>query len=226
MRLLFILILIIHSTYMYSQLIGINGGIMPNGLKGTHFGSRIEFPLKDKFNISLNYNLVKYTDFFAVFGNFNLLHKEYKNDQTLIPYKEFDRGIPIQSTDQDFRPSDLNHSFAILFGYQLINNKHLSSSIKIGPHISFYRTYYHSFTVGSATIQFTENSEVIPLSYYDYEIFRSWDIGPTGRIDIEYKLFENVSIGLMSIMYMDIIGEGIDLCAGLSLNFNFSNSKE
>lgn len=211
---------------MYSQIIGINGGIMPNGLKGTHWGARIELPLKNKFNISLNYNLVKYTDFFSVFGNFNLLHKEYKNDQTLIPYKEFDRGNPIQSTDNDFRPRDLNHCFALLLGYQLINNKHLYSSVKIGPHISFYRTYYHAYTVGSATIQFTENSDPVPLSYYDYEIFRSWDIGPTGRIDLEYKLFDNVSIGLMSIMYMDIIGEGIDLCAGLSLNFNFSNSKQ
>lgn len=216
-------IILICSNYLTSQVIGLNGGISPNGLKGTHFGSRIEFPLYKKFNISLNYQLVKYTDFYAEPSRDGILHKEYKNDILLIPYKEFNRGIPIQIKDFDFRPKTLNHSFAILLGYQIFGYQNLSFLIKIGPHISFERHYNHSFSVNPATIKFTENSTQIQFPYYDYEIFRSWDIGPTGRLDFEYKLFENVSIGLMSIMYMDIISEGVDLCGGLSINFNFSN---
>jgi hypothetical protein len=227
MKHLYILIsfILTYSDIISSQVIGINGGNYPNGLKGTHFGSRFELPLFKKINISLNYQLVKYTDIFAEPSRNLILHKEYKNDLPLILYKEFERGIPIKVMDIDFRPKILNHSYSILFGYQIFTNSSLSSSIKIGPHISFGRYYNHSFSVNPATIQFTQGSDQIVFQYYDYEIFRSWDLGPTGRIDIEYKIFENISIGLMSIMYMDIIDEGVDLCGGISLSFNFSESK-
>lgn len=222
-QLLVLFVFMLSSTLLHSQIISISGGIRPNNLRGSHFGAKIEYPVKKRWSLALNYQMVKYSDIFALPSFTGTgFHKEYKQDKTIIPFKELNRGIPIQFRKLDWRPAIFNHSFSFMLGYSIMDNRNFRISIYLGPHLSFDRDYYHSFSVNPATLIITENSEPVSLPYFDYEIFRSWDIGPGVKVEVEYKLFENVAIGAMGIIQMDVISEGIDLSVGGILSYYFN----
>ena len=129
-------IFLLSAQSIQSQTISISGGIRPNNLRGSHFGAKIEYPVKQRWSLALNYQMVKYTDIFALPSFTGTgFHKEYKQDQTIIPFKELDRGVPIQFKELDWRPAIFNHSFSFLLGYSIINNRNFRISIYLGPHL-------------------------------------------------------------------------------------------
>jgi len=206
----------------YCQSFTFQGGIKPNNLLGTHFSVKADVLKKGKWIYSLNYSLVKYKDSFAKPGNKQPnFHIENERDQTFIPFPGLDRGFPIQKEDRDFRPRDLFHRFSVFLGRELYDDNNFSVKVFLGPNLSLDRNilYYIAYDFTEVTINEGDEVQIIP--YHDLQIYRDWDIGIGGRVDLEYKVFKNVYIGVGSQMYFDLIGEKIDLIVGGGLTFNF-----
>ncbi len=208
---------------IFSQVISFNGGFKPNNLKGSHFGAKIDVFQKKKWSIGINYNLVKYTDIFAQ-PNITQpnLHIENTKDKTFIKFKELKRGVPIQFNDRDFRPRSLYHRFSLFVGYNIVNNNNFRVAIYGGPHFSILRDILYYNLKNPTPITINQGDTPIDLPYHDFQIFNEWDIGPGVRLDLEYKVFQNISFGVNSLMFMDVIGEGIDLMVGGVLSYNFN----
>ena len=209
---------------IFSQVISFNGGFSPNNLKGSHFGAKIDIFQKKKWTIGINYNLVKYTDIFSLPDiNQPNLHIENTRDETFIDVPKLKRGTPIQFKERDFRPRDLFHRFSIFAGYYIMNNRDYRIAVYGGPHFSLNRSILYSIIKNSTQIIINEGDKPVELPYHDFQLFRNWDIGTGIRFDMEYKLFQNISFGINSQMFMDVIDEGIDFMIGGVLTYNFNN---
>lgn len=223
----FILIIFIILLYHknYCQSFTFHGGIKPNNLKGSHFSVKSEIVKKKKSMFTINYSLVKYVDSYAkpniIQPNF---HIENLKDKTFIEFSKLKRGFPLQKKDRDFRPSSLNHRFSFFYGYELFTTKSFLFQGYLGPHVSFNRTIQYYIAYDFANVIVNEGDVVKVLPYHDYQIYRFWDIGLGARIDVGYKVFENVHLGLSGQLYNDMIGGAIDLTIGGGLTYYFTNS--
>lgn len=208
---------------MFSQIISFNGGFKPNNLKGTHFGAKADIFQKGKWLFGINYNMVNYKD---IFSRLNIiqpnLHIENKRDETFIDLPDLKRGIPLQFNEVDYRPRDLSHRFSIFVGCQIVENRNFRIVLYGGPHLSLNRSVLYSIIKIHAPIVVNEGDELIYLPYHDFQVYRFWDIGIGSRIDVEYKILQNISIGINSQMFFDAIGEGIDLMVGGVVTYNFN----
>lgn len=217
-----LILLLNHNSYCQS--FTFHGGFRPNNLQGSHLSVKANLLKKNKSIFSVNYSLVKYVDSYAkpniVQPNF---HIENKRDVTFVSLPELKRGLPIQKNNRDFRPSSLNHRFGLFYGYEVYDNKSFSVCGYLGPHASFSRTIQYYIAYDFANVIVNEGEEIKVLPYHDYQIYRFWDIGLGARIDLSYKAFENVHLGLSSQLYSDVIGGAIDLIVGGGLTYQFTN---
>ncbi len=217
------LTLLCHNNYCQS--FTFHGGIKPNNLLGSHFSLKADIIKNKKSLFSANYSFVKYVDSYAkpniTQPNF---HIENKRDKTLLDFPQLNRGFPVQKNDRDFRPSSLNHRFSLYYGYELLSNKSLLICGSLGPHVSFSRTIQYYIAYDFANVIINEGDVVKVVPYHDYQIYRFWDIGIGARIDISYKVFENVDLGISGQIYNDMIGGAIDLIIGGGLTYHFTNS--
>ena len=217
-----LLILIFFKFNLLGQSFSLSGGIKPNNLEGKHIAFLIKKNIKRKFSLSVEYRMVKYVDNF--FDNKNEpepgFHKEYKNDKTFISFQELNRGYVFKDNSEEFRAKDFNHSFSTYAGYDFLKNKNFILTAMIGPHISFsrYVTYYYN---SNAIVQINFDSEILNVPYFDYAITRTWDLGLGTRIDAQYLLFKNLSVGINSSIKMDFFAESIDLVYGALLSIHF-----
>lgn len=217
-------IIILAFTDIFSQSFTFHGGIKPNNLKGSHFSVKANLLQKNKSSFSFNYSLVKYTDSYAkpniIQPNF---HIENKRDITFINFPELNRGIAVQNNDRDFRPSSLNHRISLFYGYEIPATKSLILNGYLGPHASLCRMIQYYISYDFANVIINEGDSVKVLPYHDYQIYRYWDLGIGARMDVSYKVFQNVDLGISSQIYFDMIGEAIDLILGGGLTYHFTN---
>lgn len=208
---------------VYCQSFTFHGGIKPNNLLGSHFSVKADLIKKKKSSFSISYSLVKYVDSYAK-PNINQpnFHIENKRDITFIPFSELKRGLPLQYNDRDFRPSSLNHRFSFLYGYKILSSNSLFINVYLGPHISFDRTIMYYIAYDFANVIVNEGDTVKVLPYHDYQIYRFWDIGFGARLDVSYKVFQNVDLGISGQIYNDMIGGTIDLIIGGGLTYHFT----
>lgn len=148
-----------------------------------------------------------------------------KRDKTLFNLPELRRGYIIQSGDRDFRPRDLWHRLSFFAGYKFIDSKNISTNLYLGPHLSLGRSILDNVSDEDAPMILFEGEELQMLPYNDFQILRSWDVGMGARLEAEYKLFQNVSIGFSSQMFFDFLQEGIDLIVGGGITYHFSSPK-
>lgn len=227
---IFILIIAVFtlvSTHsLPAQSFTFHGGVSPNNLKGTHLSFKADVLQKKKWLYTVNYSLVKYVDSYA-HPNISQpgFHIENKRDRTFIDLPELDRGMSIQYNERDFRPSFLNHRFSLFLGYEVISNSNFSVKGYLGPHFSVQREILYYISYNFTPVEVNEGDETIILPYHDFQIYRYWDIGPGARVDADYWVFQNVSLGLSSQMYFDLLGEGIDLIVGGGITYKFNSSK-
>lgn len=207
----------------FSQSFTFHGGIKPNNLLGSHLSVKADLINKNKSKFSVNYSLVKYVDSYAK-PNINQpnFHIENKRDITFISFPELNRGFVLQNKERDLRPFSLNHRFNFFYGYELLSTKSFLIHGYFGPHVSLSRTiqYYIAYDFANVIVNEGESSRILP--YHDYQIYRFWDIGLGLRIDVSYKIFENVDLGLSSQIYNDMIGGAIDLIIGGGLTYHFT----
>lgn len=209
-----------------AQAVTFHGGVRPNNLKGTHWSLKVDVIQKRKWLYTANYSLVKYTSSYAR-NNVSQpgFHIENKRDRTFIDLPKLDRGTSIQYNELDFRPSFLNHRFSLFLGYEVISNSNFSLKGYLGPHFSVQREILYFISYNFAEVKVNEGDETIILPYHDFQIYRYWDIGPGARVDADYLVFQNVSLGVSSQMYFDLLGEGIDLIVGGGVTYKFNSSK-
>lgn len=206
------------------QTISISVGNRPNNLRGSHFSSKIDIYQRDKWLFGINYSFIRYTDSYAKPNQINpLLHRENKRDETLINFPELNRGYSIQSMERDFRPRDLIHRISLLSGFEIINNKNFKINTYAGPHYSFIREIYYYIAYDFAPITINEGDEPILIQYHDFQIYRSWDIGIGVRNEVDYKLFNNLYVGMNGQLYLNILTESLDLIVGGGITYNFNN---
>lgn len=205
-----------------SQSFSFYGGIKPSGnVKGTHLSIKTDLPYKNKWKYAVEYSLIRFTDsWFAVTDSTNLLHIENKRDNSILDLPELKRGIPIQFREVDFKPFILIHRFSLLAGYTLLDNTYFHLTTYAGLFAGIHRLYVDH--VSSSTIDITFNKGGTPrtIYYHDYQIYRDLLLGPAVRIDAEYKLFENVYIGLDIQAYLNIQG-GADYTIGIGGSYLF-----
>lgn len=217
------LFFILFCTKINSQSFTMSGGIRPNNLKGSH----LEFFIKDKigrnFSLGIEYRMVKYDDKFFISTDANALgfHKRFKNNKTIIDFPELERGYVFGDDSDDWRARNFNHSFSCYFGCNLFKKSDFLLSVYAGTHISFQRWIVVGYHNDFARVKIQETSPEWVLDFIDYEVSRTWDIGAGSRLDLEYFIFKNVSIGLNASVQMDFIAESIDFVYGGLASFYF-----
>jgi len=212
--------------YAHGQSFSFHGGYRPNNLIGTHFSVKADVYSTKKWTFATTYTLVKYQDWPANLDSKVGFHIQNDNDQTIIPFPELKRGYAFQNQERDRRPRNLYHRFSLFAGYKFLNNKHFITNLYFGPHLSLNRTILSNVTSENAPVILNEGDDEKIFSYTDYQIYRSWDVGVGSRLEAEYKLFQNVSIGLSSQMFFDVLQEGIDLVVGGGITYHFTPSKK
>lgn len=212
---------------LHSQSFSFHGGYRPNNLKGTHFSAKVNVYKYKKWTFATSVTFVKYQTFLSGPDRVNGigLHVEQKGDKTFINFPQLNRGYIIQSMETDFRPMDLNHRFSLFGGYTFVDNSNFLVNMYFGPHISLSRLILDNLTKDRVILIREENGQEEILPYNDYQIYRSWDAGIGTRVEAEYKVFQNVSIGLSSQMFFDVLQEGIDLVVGGGVSYHFNPSK-
>lgn len=214
------------SKDLCAQSFSFHGGFKPDFSPGSHFSIKCDIRQNGRWKLAVNYALVKFTYTYAKPNVGIGLHLENKRDQTIIDFPELDRGYVIQKKEIDLRPREIYHHFSIFIGYNLLNSDDFISNIYLGPHFSLNRDIDYDLSSEIATITINDGDEPKNIYYNDYAIYRSWDLGIGSRIELEYKLFQNVSIGLSSQMFFDILEEGIDLILGGGMTYHFSPSSK
>lgn len=212
------------STTVMAQSVSIGGGYRPNRAPGNHFNASVEQQWRGRFVFAAHYQMIKYTDFFQNARRPQpSLHKEYKEDETILPFPELDRGVHLQRGDPEFRPRDFYHHFGLLVGYQVLEWRDFNLVAFGGPHFSLNRSYYYNWEVPITIASYyrPDTGEEVPVQYHDYQIYRTWDLGLTARADLRYALFENLAVGVHYIWSADLLGGGWDLAWGGTVAFNF-----
>jgi hypothetical protein len=217
-----IILFFLVANYSIGQCFTFHGGFKPNNLKGSHLSVKSDIFKRKSFIYSVNYSLVKYTDSYAIPNNKQPnFHIENKRDKTIFDFPELQRGFPIQINERDFRPSSLNHRFSLFIGYEFLKNKSFLLEFYLGPHFGISRTIQYYIAYDFAEVVVNEGDDIKILPYHDYQIYRFWDLGLGARIDIGYKLFKNVKIGMSGQIFNDMIGEAIDLVIGGGISYSF-----
>lgn len=222
----FILFYLIFINFIVGQSFSFHGGYGLGRHWGTNFSVKADIVKKPKWMYSVCYSLVKQVDNRAHPRAFVGFHIVNQRDKTFKDFPELDRGVAIQSADRDPRPSILSNRFSLLTGYKSLDTKGFLCHIYFGPHFLMDRTILDNVFQEFTTIIENPGEQEKILPYQDWQIYRSWDIGLTSRLEIEYKLFQNVSVGMSSQIAFDILQEGISLVGGVGVTFHFSDIKK
>jgi len=207
-----------------SQSFSFHGGYSPLYAIGTHYSAKADIVNGKKWVYAINYSLIKYTSFDGSISERVGLHQVNENDKALIDFPEFNRGYPSQDQEQDRRPDNLVHRFSLFGGYKLLNNKDFIVKIYSGPHFTMDRTILSNLTADISQITLNEGDSPQPIRYNDFQVLRSWDVGIGGRAEAEYKLFQNVSIGVSSQMFFDLLQGFCALVFSGGITYHFSQS--
>lgn len=231
-QIIILLVVLALVDTLVAQSVTIGGGPSPNGLRGTHFNTTLEWDRDDKFFFVGSYQMIKYTDNWsnATRRPAPSLHQEYREDldQAIISYDELDRGTILQKSDAAFVPRDFYHHFGFLIGYRVFEWRDFELIGMAGPHFSLNRYIYYNFSIPNtiATITLPDATEPIPIEYNDYQIYRDWDLGLTVRADLRYRVFDNVALGVHHMYSADLLAGGLDVVWGGSLTFDFSTDEK
>jgi hypothetical protein len=221
-----LIVILLASLDIHGQSFSFQTGPSPNNLRGAFLCMKSDILQKGKWNYALSYSLVKYTDSEAWPNNVQPnFHIENLRDETILPFPELRRGRAIQINERDFRPRDLHHRFSFWLGYDFINNDDFIIKAYSGFHYGMFRYILWNVAASNTPVIFEEGQEIQLIPHHGYQIFQEWDIGLGVAIEIEYKLFENFSIGLNARFFNDFIVGGSDMLlgAGVSYYFNHSN---
>ena len=212
-------------NFTYSQSFSFHGGYGLGRHWGTHFSAKCDIINTQKITFALNYTMVKTLDNRAWSNDVVSLHKINRNDKTLFEFSEFERGIGLQKNAKDPRPTNISHRFSFYTGYKLFRSNDFHLNVYLGPHFFIDRTILDNVTTQTPGIIVKNGDDRIELHYSDFQIYRSWDLGIGSRVEVEYNLFKNVSLGLSSQMFFDVLQEGIDLIVGGGISYHFNPSK-
>lgn len=207
------------------QSFSFHGGFSPLYTIGTHFSVKADIVNSNKWVYAINYSLLKYTSVNISISKRVGLHQVNETDKTLIDFLEFNRGYPIQDQEVDKRPENLVHRLSLFGGYKLVDNKDFIVKIYGGPHFTMDRTILSNLTADISQITINEGDNPQPIRYTDFQVYRSWDVGFGGRAEAEYKLFQNVSIGVSSQMYYDLLlgFKALVFSGGVTYHFSQTN---
>lgn len=216
-----VLLIIYFSTNSFCQSFTFHAGVDPTTLT-TNFTFKADVVKRGRWLVTGNYTFSKLV---TSFDNPNItqpqFHIENKGDITFIDLKELKRGYPLQFKNIDNKPSELHHTFGLLFGYSFLQSRDFHAAIYAGPHLSLSRQilWYNAYDFAKVTVNEREAARTI--SYHDYQVFRKWDFGGGTRLDLEYYLFENLAIGVSGNYYIDINQGGYILLFGGGITYNF-----
>ena len=215
--------LLIITGNLYGQTFSFQAGVRPNNLKGSFLTAELEVVKLKRINFSVLYNFLKYTDSFA---NINpsqpTFHLENTRDRLFIEVPSLHRGIPIQFNEIDLKPRDLIHRIGLYAGYDVVNNRNFYLKVGCGLHYSQVRKILWYYSYEFATVEISQGDDPIVVPYNDYQVYNRWDIGGGILLRGEYKIFKNVSIGINSSIFFDVIAGGIDLVNGIGITYHFN----
>lgn len=224
MRVFTFLLAFFSISFAFGQSFTISGGYRPTNLLGTHFSFKSEIVNYRKITYGIGYSMVKYKDMFrGPRDGRPRLHIEDKGDKTIFDFPELDRGTALQTNDRDFRPKTINHRFSLYAGLNLVDNKNYRIAASVAPHLLIARQTLWYLAYEFAEFTFNEGDEVKIVQYNDYQTYRDWDIGGSVRVDCEYKVLDNIALGVSGQIFSDFALGGIGVIYGVSITLDFNN---